>query len=1343
MKKFLTFCTRFTGWGLLLVFGLAAGLIVWFQTAPPALNFLNPHIQAHLKRFEPEYRIAFDTVRLSWPGWQFNPRVRIDDIRVQRLDAPVLRIPDLLVTLDLGRLLRREIAPVRITVESPRLRLTALGVGGMETPETPEPDTQETLPETITRTLARALFALPSLRDREPDLRMITIEDALLVPEETGDGSALRIPEVSLAFHSAPSGDLNLTLNGETAFGKTPSRFQLISRISSDKGTAETELHGTGLDPSTWAGFIPGTERIREYHLPFNIHVGGTVYESGRITSGEFSVSNSGGRISDPDLFEQPVRVEKFQARGRFSTDLTRWTLEKCIMQLDGPSLSVSGNIMPFGEFPTVLLDAQVEEVSLADVERYWPRPLEPKVRKWIITHFLAGEVDKATARFRFHPTDFKARPLPKETLDVTVFFEEVTIDYHDPMAEIRKISGTARFSGHGVGIEVHGGRTYDTDIEKGRVDIQWIPGRPEIDIQATAAGPADGLRQAVGDLIEADDLPLRIAEGSARTELRFRFPLKDFTPDEFVYEVESDLSDLLAPSVFGFTWSQEALSVVLQSDLLKVFGAGGRVSRPDTLARPVEIPEFRMKGLIPKGPPGVEVAAFSADLGGPMLHASGHVLMHTDHPDIDLNVEVDRLTLPDAVVYWPLGLAEDVRDWIASRFSAGEIVNARVRLNLEPRHFTLAQLPPNAVEAEIPFKGVSLDYFPTLPTLKNADGTATLTADAIRIQVNQAEIRRSRLVNGQVNILGWDTEAPILKIRSILQGPANDLIETIAGLTKQTDPNLPRFDSASAETRLKIELPLGDEISPGDLKISAAADIDAVRMADFYGFQIDDGYLRTSLEAGKVTLTGGVRTDSIPFDIEGRFTLPEAAESNGDSETGGAGEGEIQLNATLHARDLPQLGIPPLPFLEGSAETTTRIRIAPSADDITLTADLQHTRIDLSPLGWRKPPGQKATLEIHAQPEGKNGLRFSMIHFFADGARISGFGDIQTGPPARAEFHFDQVELGRNRFKLVYAFADGNSDLSIRGNTLDAAPLITRLTAEAEEETTAEKEDAFSFPGTDAENGFSGTLQADLKEMLMGNGRILNDLTARTHWQQGRLLTANLEAAFSKGEEIRIGFSPQQTGRLLSIHSANGGKLLNSLNLSENLVGGELDVSAHFAGPIPTDQPARADVSLRRFTLVNAPHLMQILSMASFVGLVGQLQSGGIQFDLLQALLTYENSVLTLEEAGMEGISLGITAEGTLDLTRKNLDVDGMVIPFNVLNRIVDKIPLVGKFIVGEGIIATRYSLDGPYRRPNVSIKPLSTLQMGFLRDIFSKFKLHRLDSSADPSSHPRTLGR
>ncbi len=1343
MKKFLTSCTRFTGWGLLLFFVLTAGLIVWFQTAPPALHFLNPHIRAHLKRFEPEYRIRFEAVRLSWPGWQLNPRVRIGDIRVQRHDVPVLRIPDLLVTLDLGRLLRQEIAPVRITLKSPRVRLGAPGLGGMAPPEAPESETEEVLPERIGRTLSRMMFAFPRLRDREPDLRKIIMEDAVLLSEESVEESALRIPEASLAFHSAPSGDLNLTIEGETASGKTRSRFHLISRISSDKGAAETEIQGTGLNPSTWAGFIPATERIRGYHLPFSFGFSGTITESGRITSGEFSVFNSGGRISDPDLFEQPVRIEKFQARGRFSTDLTRWTLGKCILQLDRPSLSVSGSIMPFGEFPTVLLDARVEEVSLADVERYWPLPLKPEVRKWIVTHFRAGKIDRATARFRFHPTDFEARPLPKHTLDITVPFEEVTLNYHDPMAEIRRISGAARFSGHGVDIEVHGGRTYDTDIQKGRVDIQWIPGRPEIAIQAAAAGPADGLRRAVRDLVDAENLPLRITEGTARTELHFRFPLEDFTPEEFVYESASEISGLLAPDVFGFTWSQNALSVVLQPDLLKISGAGGRVSHSKILARPVEIPEFRMKGLIPKGPPGVEVADFSADLGGPVLHASGHILMHTGHPEIDLNVQVNRLTLPDAVVYWPLGLAEDARNWIASRFSAGEILDARVRLNLEPRHFTMAQLPPNAVEAEIPFKGVSLDYFPDLPALNDAEGTAILTSDAIRIQVDRGKIRRSRLETGQVNILGWDTEAPMLKFQSTFQGPANDLIETIAGLTKQKDPNLPRFDSASAETRLEIELPLGDEISPGELKISAAADINAIRMADFYGFRIDDGYLRANLKAGKITLTGGVRTDSIPFEIEGHVTLPEAAESNGDTETGEAGQGVIQLKATLHAQDLPQLGAPSLPFLEGSAKTTTRIRLGTSSNDITLTADLQHARIDLSSLGWRKPSGQKATLEIHAQPEQNNGLRFSMIHFFADEARISGFGDIQIGPPARAKFHFDRIDLGRNRFKLVYDYADGNSDLSIRGNTLDAAPLITRLTAEENEETETGKADDFLFPDTDAENGFTGALQADLKEMLLANGRILNDLAVRTHWQRGRLLTANLEAVFPEGEEIRIGFSPEQTGRLLSIHSANGGKLLEGLNLSENLVGGELDVSAHFAGPIPTDQPARADVSLRRFTLVNAPNLMQILSMASFVGLVGQLQSGGIQFDLLQALLTYENSVLSLEEAGIEGISLGITAEGSLDLAQKTLNVEGMVIPFNVLNRILDKIPLFGKFIVGEGIIATRYSLEGPYRRPKVSINPLSTLQMGFLRDIFSTFKLHRLEPSADRSGPPRTRSR
>ncbi|MDM8537953.1 hypothetical protein QUF70_14450 [Desulfobacterales bacterium HSG17] len=56
-----------------------------------------------------------------------------------------------------------------------------------------------------------------------------------------------------------------------------------------------------------------------------------------------------------------------------------------------------------------------------------------------------------------------------------------------------------------------------------------------------------------------------------------------------------------------------------------------------------------------------------------------------------------------------------------------------------------------------------------------------------------------------------------------------------------------------------------------------------------------------------------------------------------------------------------------------------------------------------------------------------------------------------------------------------------------------------------------------------------------------------------------------------------------------------------------------------------------------------------------------------------------------------------------------------------------VDTIPVLGKFITGDGIIATNYTATGPYRDPDVKIEPMSTLAIGGIRKIIDNLKLQK----------------
>ena len=112
---------------------------------------------------------------------------------------------------------------------------------------------------------------------------------------------------------------------------------------------------------------------------------------------------------------------------------------------------------------------------------------------------------------------------------------------------------------------------------------------------------------------------------------------------------------------------------------------------------------------------------------------------------------------------------------------------------------------------------------------------------------------------------------------------------------------------------------------------------------------------------------------------------------------------------------------------------------------------------------------------------------------------------------------------------------------------------------------------------------------------------------------------------------------------------------------------------------------------------------------------------------------LSWQDKVLTIEDAKMQGNSLAMTAGGYLDLNKVQLDVKGRVIPFNIINSIVKSVPLVGSLLVGDGIIATDYHMQGAMDDPKIAVNPVSTLLPGFLHNLFGSGETPKPEADSD----------
>ena len=94
-----------------------------------------------------------------------------------------------------------------------------------------------------------------------------------------------------------------------------------------------------------------------------------------------------------------------------------------------------------------------------------------------------------------------------------------------------------------------------------------------------------------------------------------------------------------------------------------------------------------------------------------------------------------------------------------------------------------------------------------------------------------------------------------------------------------------------------------------------------------------------------------------------------------------------------------------------------------------------------------------------------------------------------------------------------------------------------------------------------------------------------------------------------------------------------------------------------------------------------------------------------------------------------MSGLSLGMTAAGTINESLETVQLEGTLVPAYVFNTALTRLPIIGKIFSGGekggGVFAANYTMLGNIKEPDISTNPLSVLAPGFLRKLFKIFDI------------------
>lgn len=1353
---------------------------MWIPLVFPSPAFLESLAREQLTAALPGSAVSIDELRLISSGWRLVPDIHIRLLSVSLPRGGALRFHRISARPDLFFLLAGEIRFSRI---SAGLTKISRGPGPKEIPGAkPAASGENDVP--FLDFLPPPPVLKSALKKKLPD--RIHLPEVLLVSRAQplklaldfrfhhtlpGTGATVRIrvhPLKTAAAQTAgmrPDAHIRIRLHLPRHAGSGTDAVPSLSGTAQWRDVYLPDLH----TPFPEANFLSGMDTALEGRLSFQL------YENRAWKIPDFHIDCESGTFSFPGFFPAPLAVTGGAVSGSISGKPDAppdsvWITEFKMGFGDGMRLEGRGHWLGIIDKPSAFheldMAARLTDISIPSVFSYWPPAHGAEAREWLTKNLLAGRARQGNIRIHLTREDLAAATPLAEILEARLRFSGLSLRYFPGMSRIEDGAGTAVFSGSDIHIRADHARSRGTTA-RGAVDITGLAsGLPEIRISGTAMGPVDDIRRAVDELTGNTAVSVHFDRRPAHTRLSFAFPLWHYRESDFHYDVATCVPATSLPDFHGYRIELTNLNSRIIDGHLQLTVSDALVSRPGFLPEPVplkngfvdgrirtDIPGFALNRLelpviIPAEtnsdppPSGIRPAAVHP---GPTLLASGLILMEKAGVSLNLNAELDRITARQVLALWPKDLIPDVRSWITDHIPRSVSEKARMLVEIAPGDWRRAGgLPHMALEILMPFTDTEIRYCHPLPPLSSASGELRIYGDRAVIEMKEARCAGTRLEDGQAHIhwAGVKTAPPdtaTLDVAARFTGPLQDLVQAEALLSGK-DAARWRGMNGIASSSLQFACPLSVQ-SGHRLKLNST-----VHDFIFPDAGVEKGEIHLLVENDELRASGTVAAGGIPVDIH--WHRLNAADP-------------LRIKTRFAVEDLFGGALPG----NGTAALTGSIRAldpdndpaSGGAGDVHFSADVDITdvRINTLHMGAEKPAGVPGTVHLEGRALAGGGVRFNEIKLRTPEIRFSGTGSVlcaKTGDGCRrleTELQFSRIHCGKSRLSAVNIHSCGREGGSaeIVAQDLDLVPFlsagITDLSPSEDKGSMADSPHAgggcrhnLCAPPVD--------LRMRIDRLHLKNKAVLTGITGKLELRDGHLIKGLVRAEGTgnseRKTELKIVRGSSFDGKAearsrLEITGETADVLAAGVGITTSMKGGSLRLILVFQKALCPDSHADISLSIKDFSMVRVPALAQIFSTISLVAIPEQLETGGIHFDRMEGKLVWHNRELTIHSGVMDGLSWRMTGKGKWLPRHNRISLRGAVVPFNLLNKLVGMIPVVGEFLIGDGIFAANYRMEGDLQSPEVKISPLSALSVGFLKQLFR--------DTGSPASAPAGPGR
>jgi len=399
-------------------------------------------------------------------------------------------------------------------------------------------------------------------------------------------------------------------------------------------------------------------------------------------------------------------------------------------------------------------------------------------------------------------------------------------------------------------------------------------------------------------------------------------------------------------------------------------------------------------------------------------------------------------------------------------------------------------------------------------------------------------------------------------------------------------------------------------------------------------------------------------------------------------------------------------------PYIKGPIDFNASYFIfKDNKEKIKTSNNLKDVELKIPALNITKYKGTEATADIDFNFSNKKLKEIKIINYKQENKEMKGLVKLSKEFKPYKSLELDLKNNGKKTSIKIIKNKNLNT-LDLKGDYLDFSETLKETLIEEQ------KEDSFLVKLQPVK------INLEAKEILVGEEKSIYKVDAILKYENKLFKEAKVYSKLKDEKEFSLTISPKENSRELVINSNDAGLFLRTFSINKSGKEGEFVLHGEYDDTKET-HPLTSSVTIRSMRLIKAPTLAKILNLAS-IGIVSALSGEGILINKLKSEFVLEKGVLNLNKYEAYGPDVGFSNQGNIYLRKKEVDLEGAIIPMVTLNKIIGSIPVLGKILTNErkGIWSFVYTIKGDLDEPEVRVNPIKTITPGFIQKFFSVFK-------------------